>query len=122
MGMAKLMFCAPKTMAALIPMATPSKFTKGPPELPWLIAASVWMSPLISWGGELGSAWAVIDRERPEMMPNETVFLKMPRALPIAITVWPSSSLFELASLMIGRLLASIFRMATSLMGSRVRI
>ena len=30
-------------MAALMPMTSPRKLNSGPPELPWLIAASVWM-------------------------------------------------------------------------------
>ena len=41
MGIAKPRFWAPETMAALMPMASPSRFTSGPPEFPGLMAASV---------------------------------------------------------------------------------
>jgi hypothetical protein len=45
MGMAKPTFMAMAglRMAELIPTTAPSKLKSGPPELPWLMAASVWM-------------------------------------------------------------------------------
>src|SRR5437870_590 len=41
-GMAKPMPEPPATIAVLMPMTSPCMFTRGPPELPGLIAASVW--------------------------------------------------------------------------------
>ena len=35
------------SICALTPMTFPSRSSSGPPELPWLIAASVWTAPLI---------------------------------------------------------------------------
>ena len=42
-GMANPIPEAPPTIAVLIPMSCPSTLTSGPPELPGLIEASVWM-------------------------------------------------------------------------------
>ena len=42
-GMAKKMPCAPSAKAVLTPMTEPVSSTSGPPELPGLIAASVWI-------------------------------------------------------------------------------
>ena len=107
-------------MAAFTPMARPSRSTSGPPELPIFTPASVWMSPRISWTGSVGSALAEIERERPETMPRETVFLKMPKAFPMAMTVWPSSSFRASPMGTAGKLRSGMRRMATSLMGSRL--
>ena len=35
--------CSGEKMAVLMPMSSPSVLTSAPPELPWLMAASVWM-------------------------------------------------------------------------------
>ena len=44
MGIAKPMPCAPPPMIAVAtPTMSPSMLTSGPPELPGLIEASVWM-------------------------------------------------------------------------------
>ena len=40
------MFSAFSLPAELIPTTRPSMSTRGPPELPWLIAASVWITSL----------------------------------------------------------------------------
>jgi hypothetical protein len=42
-GIANPMFSASWEPAELIPTTSPRRFTSGPPELPGLIAASVWM-------------------------------------------------------------------------------
>ena len=42
-GMAKKMPCAPSAKAVLTPMTVPVSSTSGPPELPGLMAASVWI-------------------------------------------------------------------------------
>ena len=120
--MANPRFCAPKTIAALIPIASPFKFTSGPPEFPGFIAASVWINPLNScMVGSLPpvSDAALIDLASPEMMPDETVFLKIPSALPIAMTDSPRSILEELPRSTIGSGSSElIFIIATSSIGS----
>ena len=42
-GTANPMFCAGRNIAVLMPMTSPLTLISGPPELPKLIAASVWM-------------------------------------------------------------------------------
>ena len=42
-GMANPMPLLPEAIAVLMPMTLPSASSSGPPELPGLIAASVWM-------------------------------------------------------------------------------
>ena len=54
--------------------------TRAPPELPWLIAASVWMKAV---------APEPSDRSSAEMMPLVTVW-PMPNGLPIASTRSPT--------------------------------
>lgn len=93
-GIAKPIFCAPCAIAVLIPMTCPEIFRRGPPEFPGLIEASVWITPVKF--SEVPPPPAVIDRESPEITPVETVFLNSPKALPIAITVWPTF-IFELS-------------------------
>ena len=56
----------------------------GPPELPELIAVSVWIR-------FIHLSLIVILRSRPDIIPPVTVFLRSkPRGLPIAITDSPS--------------------------------
>ena len=45
-GMAKPMPWAPARMATLTPTSSPLMFSSGPPELPGLMLASVWISDL----------------------------------------------------------------------------
>jgi hypothetical protein len=73
----------PATMAVLIPTRSPRELSSGPPELPGLIAASVWI---------IGTSMRpIVWRSRPmaETMPVVTV-LERPKGLPIAITFWPT--------------------------------
>lgn len=42
-GIAKPRLSPSAEVAELIPMTSPAAFTRGPPELPALMAASVWM-------------------------------------------------------------------------------
>jgi hypothetical protein len=42
----KPMFSALSLPAELMPTTRPSMSTRGPPEFPWLIAASVWITSL----------------------------------------------------------------------------
>ena len=44
-AMANPTLCASGMPAELMPTTSPAAFTSAPPELPWLIGASVWMSP-----------------------------------------------------------------------------
>jgi len=44
-GMANPRPWAPARMAVLMPISSPRMFRSGPPELPGLMGASVWMSP-----------------------------------------------------------------------------
>src|SRR5947208_3647457 len=61
----------------------------GPPELPWLIAASVWIAPVIE-----NLFGAVIVRSVALTMPAVIVSGRL-NGLPIATTLWPGSTLDE---------------------------
>ena len=75
-------------IAVLIPITRPSTSTSGPPELPGLIAASVWIA---STSVSVPATCTV--RPRPDTMPVVTVGLPaMPSALPIATTASPTWS------------------------------
>jgi len=67
-------------MAVLMPMRRPALSSSGPPELPGLIAASVWMT---SWIGR--PLTDRISRPRPLMTPVVSVWSR-PNGLPIANT------------------------------------
>ena len=81
MGMAKPTFMAMAgfRMAELMPMTSPRKLKSGPPEFPWLMAASVWMK----------SSYCVIRppsmRFLADTMPMVTV-CPIPNGLPMART------------------------------------
>ena len=64
----------------LIPITWPSASSSGPPELPGLIEASVWIAPSI-W--KLVSDW--IERSVAETMPTDSD-CSSPNGLPIAAT------------------------------------
>ena len=104
----------PWRIAVFIPITSPRAFSNGPPELPGLIAASVWMkltrlsgSPVI----------ALLERPVALMIPVVTV-LSNPRGLPIAIAHSPGLSRSELPKATAGKLFASILTTATSVTGS----
>ena len=78
----------PVSICELIPITSPAALISGPPELPGLIAASVWITLEIE--NPLG-AW--IWRCRAETMPLVTVRSR-PNGLPIATTGSPTS-IFE---------------------------
>ena len=85
-GMAKPMPIEPplcEKIAVLMPTSLPSVVTSAPPELPGLIAASVWMK-------KPKSLMPVRVRARPETMPLVTVW-PTPNGLPIASTRSPTS-------------------------------
>ena len=79
MGMAKPTFMARAGLriAELMPMTSPAKLNSGPPEFPWLMAASVWMKSWKSTG------------------PSTVRFLAL--TIPM-VTVWPSPSGLPIAS------------------------
>ena len=100
-------------MAVLTPMTSALEFSTGPPELPGLIAASVWMMPRIK-----RPLSARIDRPRELTMPTVRV-RSNPNGLPMTKTFWPTSNLeespAESPSFSTG---ASILITAKSLLGS----
>ena len=81
---------------------------RGPPELPELIAASVWMSVI---------SVSLIEMFllRPDIIPPVTVFIRSnPRGLPIAVTVSPRRSESLSPNSAAVSPFASIFRTARS--------
>jgi hypothetical protein len=79
-------------MAVLTPIKRPAESKSGPPELPGLMAASVWITsrmgmPLADW----------ISRPSAEMMPVVSVWSK-PNGLPMASTVCPTLRSAEVPS------------------------
>mmetsp|Transcript_10629 Transcript_10629/g.21040 ORF Transcript_10629/g.21040 Transcript_10629/m.21040 type:complete len:286 (-) Transcript_10629:585-1442(-) len=116
MGMAKAtpaLVPAPSE-AVLMPISLPSLSMSGPPELPGLIAASVWITPLI-----LRPVGATICRFLPLITPVERD-VSCPKGLPMAIANCPTRSLSEVPTVRACRTLsgASIFSTAMSLSGS----
>ncbi len=71
-------------IAVFMPIISPREFNSGPPELPGLIAASVWMTPAIcSPEGDCSG------RSSALMMPVVSVWSR-PNGLPIASTFCPT--------------------------------
>src|SRR5712692_5742291 len=97
-------------MAVLMPMSSPRALTSAPPELPGLIAASVWMKSSYS-------AIPTLARPTALTIPIVTVWLR-PKGLPMASTYSPTWSLSESAQGMVGRSLASTWMTAMSVFGS----
>jgi hypothetical protein len=98
----------------LMPIARPDRSRRGPPELPWLMAASVWIeSAIVKLFG------AVISRCSALMIPSVRVSSR-PYGLPIATTVWPTWSALESPSSIGCRIEGGAFTLitATSVDGS----
>ena len=74
-------------MALLMPTTSPDMLTSGPPELPGLMAASVWMKSLNGLPGSM-------DRPLALMMPAVTVCWS-PKGEPMASTQSPTLTLSE---------------------------
>src|SRR5918994_1173505 len=125
---------ASEAMAVLMPMTSPSALMSAPPELPGLMAASVWMASMTASVAPLGSSpWSpkgesrgvscsVIDRLSALTMPALTDPSR-PRGLPMASTVSPtcrSALLPRVASLR--PLTFCAWMTARSVAGSRPRI
>ncbi len=102
------------TIRVLIPITWPRVLSRGPPELPGLMAASVWIiSTLVCWTPR--------GKSRPLKDTTPTVtLLPRPKGLPIAITHSPTSTWSESAiSMTVRGSLGSIFSSATSVRASR---
>jgi len=110
---ANAMPCAPWIMAVLTPMTSPADDTRGPPELPGLSAASVWMTSSISRPVE-----ARIERPSADTTPDVTVHSK-PSGLPMAMAIWPRRSRLESPSGATSVKLPSARTSAMSVSGSR---
>ena len=89
-GMAKPMPLLSAAMAVLMPTTAPLASSSGPPELPGLMAASVWMRLLRFW---LPSV--VMLRPLADTMPLVTELEYVPSGLPMATTSWPTLSASE---------------------------
>ena len=79
-------------IALLMPMTSPAPLTSAPPELPGLIAASVWMASMT-----VASSWVEpVATARPValMIPSVTV-LDSPSGAPIATAMSPTCTLSE---------------------------
>ncbi len=72
-------------MAVLMPTTLPDASARGPPELPGLMAASVWMTFSIG-----RPSWPRMERPSALTTPAVTVLWK-PRGLPMATTSWPTT-------------------------------
>jgi len=77
------------TIAVFTPISSPFEFKRGPPELPGLIEASVWITPCI-----FRPLTAVISRCRALTIPVVRVWSN-PNGLPIAKTFWPTNRLLD---------------------------
>jgi len=92
-----------------MPTTWPDMFSSGPPELPWLIAASVWITPeIVKLFVELMS------RLRALTIPVVTVS-SSPNGLPIATTPSPTWSLPESPSASGCSLLEGAFTFSTAM-------
>src|SRR3954468_21070566 len=108
-GIAKPMPLLLDAIAVLIPITFPPASSSGPPELPGLMAASVWMR-LVS--DSLLSV--VIARPLADTMPLVTELEYVPSGLPIATTSWPTLSASDSPMAADGRPVASTLTMARS--------
>src|SRR5216684_1848796 len=104
------------TMAKVTPITSPAEFNSGPPLLPGLMDASVWMA--FRMVSSLPVDWFVIliDRCRALITPLVTLFC-WPRGLPMAMASWPTSSAEELPNFRLGRLVALTLSTAMSSSG-----
>ena len=76
-------------MAVFTPMSLPAESSRGPPELPGLMAASVWIASAISRP-------ALVGKRRPNALTTPVDRLRdSPKGLPIANTACPIFRLAE---------------------------
>ena len=104
----------PDSIWLVMPITLPLAFSSGPPLLPWLMAASVWIAPEI--GRPLGD---VMVRLSALTMPDVTVLVR-PNGSPIATTPSPTWTAAEFANCSGCSELAaaSMWITATSVVGS----
>ena len=95
-------------MALFTPISRPALSSSGPPELPGLMAASVWMAPAISRYSEVGR-W----RSSALTMPVVSVRVS-PKGLPMAYTVCPMRRSREVPSGMGFRFLGTLASFTTA--------
>jgi hypothetical protein len=100
-------------MAVLMPMTLPSMLRSGPPELPGLMEASVWMKSVKVRPASFDGT----DRPSAETTPVVTVPLR-PNGLPTATTVSPIMRSDDVPMFAAARPVALTRRTATSLSGS----
>jgi hypothetical protein len=103
-------------MAELMPITRPARSTSGPPELPGLMAASVWMKSATAYCVPSSSLSEL--RSLADTMPLVTVE-RRPSGLPMATTGWPTCTWRSSPSVAVGSPVASILMSATSVVGSR---
>ena len=93
-GMAKLtpaLYPVWVLIDVFMPITRPAESSSGPPELPGLMAASVWIAPRIfRWSAES----VMTSFLSPEMMPWVRVW-SSPKGFPIASTDCPTCRFFE---------------------------
>ena len=109
-GMAKPMPLESVATAVLMPTTAPEASASGPPELPGLMAASVWIRFVI----RVAPLSTAMSRPLPETMPLVTENEYMPSGLPTAITSWPTLSPSLLPIGATGRPVWSTFTIARS--------
>ena len=108
-GIAKPMPVESVATAVLMPTTAPVASTSGPPELPGLIAASVWIRLVIRW--PLSTA---MSRPLPDRIPLVTENEYIPSGMPIATTSWPTLSPSEVPIGAAGRSGSSTLTIARS--------
>ena len=111
-GIAKQIPCAEWMIAVLMPITRPRLSSSGPPLLPGLSAASVWIT--------LSTRWPVMLRKvRPRALTTPAVTVESkPNGLPIATTSWPTRRPADSPSCACGNPDASACTTATSVHGS----
>ena len=108
-GMAKPIPSAVEATAVLMPTTLPPASRSAPPELPGLIAASVWMRLRM-----LVPSSTVISRPKAEMIPAVTELVYVPSGLPIAMAICPTLAADESPTGAAGRPVASTLTIARS--------
>ena len=108
-GIAKPMPWLPVAPAVLMPMTLPLGSSSGPPELPGLIAVSVWIRLSRMVPPSTGMV-----RPSAEMMPLVTESVNVPSGLPMANACWPTWTVELSPIAAVGRPVASTLTMARS--------
>ena len=98
--------------ALVMPMTSPYRLNSAPPELPELIAQSVWINRMAV------PLEMVTSRSRALTAPAVREKVSSPRGLPMATTLSPTFRLLELPRTTGARSVASTFRTAMSLLAS----